>query len=78
MTPVAQLATQSNAPEPTGSVRHGGSTAPASDRRNGSDLEQAGNSGIPNGRTRGRKSGDVDRSELVFALGCAETSDGAS
>jgi hypothetical protein len=57
---------------PTGSVPHGGSTASASDRRDGPDLEQAGNSGIPNGRSGGRKCGDVDRARLVFALGCVE------
>jgi hypothetical protein len=57
---------------PTGSVPHGGSPASASDRRDGSDTEQAGSTRIPNGRSRNYQSGDVDRARLVLALGCVE------
>ena len=57
---------------PTGSVQHGGSTTPASGWRDGPDLKQAGITGIPDGRSGGGKSGDVDRARLVFALGSVE------
>lgn len=57
---------------PAGSVRDSSSITSTSDRRNGPDVEQAGKSGDPDGRTSGRERDAVVRAGLVFALGCAE------